>query len=130
MQMREQQELVPNTDFVLSNGSSEIIFISEKVAGAYAIKSMASKEILATINALNGYVHSPSGFFYWKPEKNEGLGIDFALKGAIYLGIIKEKRYIDAYPVDLAELANVMFCYGREFDPKTAIPLTDIAKPD
>jgi len=118
--------LIPNTDFVVSDGVRQIAFISEKVRGAYAIKNLASKEILATINALNGNVHSPSSFFHWAPEKNQGHGIDFALKAGIYLGIIKEKRYLEAYPVELNELANVLMCYGREFDPDAAFPVTDI----
>jgi hypothetical protein len=124
----EKKELTPNTDFVLSNGSIEIAFISEKVRGAYAIKSMATKEILATINALNGNVHSPSSFFHWSPEKNRGRGMDFALKAAIYLGLIREKRYLDSYPINLSELAYVKLCYGREYDPKIAISVTDFSR--
>jgi hypothetical protein len=129
MRTGESKGLAPNTDFVLSDGSTSIIFVSEKVPGAYAIKNMATKEIVATINALNGNVHSPSSFFHRRPKENDGLGIDFAFKGAIYLGIIKEKVYLDAYPVNLDELAKVMFCYGREFDAAKAIPVTDITAP-
>jgi len=129
MSAGESKDLVPNTDFVLSDGTTGIIFMSEKVAGAYAIKNLATKDIVATINALNGNVHSPSSFFHRKPQENDGLGIDFAFKAAIYLGIIKEKVYLDAYPVNLAELAKVMFCYGREFDATKAIPVTEITAP-
>lgn len=126
MQELERKNFKANKDFVLSDGSNEIMFINEKVKGAYAIKSMATRDILATINALNGNVHSPSSFFHRSPEKNEGMGIDFALQAAVYLGLIKERRYLDAYPVDKDTLAKVGFCYGREYDPKAAIPLTEI----
>ena len=113
-------------DFVLSNGSNEVMFINEKVAGAYAIKNKKTKDILATINALNGNVHSPSSFFHQSPEKCQEIGLDFALKAAVYLGLVKERRYLDAFPIDMAELSKVEFCYGREFDPKQAIRVTDI----
>ncbi len=113
-------------DFVISDGSHEVMFINEKVAGAYAIKDKKTKDILATINGLNGNVHSPSSFFHQSPEKSHEVGLDFALKAAVYLGLVKERRYLDAFPVDMDELSKVTFCYGREFDPKSAMRVTDI----
>ena len=130
MQEVQKKSFAANKDFVLSDGTNQILFINEKAKGAYAIKSAATKDILATINALNGNVHSPSSFFHRSPEKNKGMGIDFALSAAVYLGLIKERRYIDAFPVDMDMLSKVEFCYGREFDPKTAIPVTDIEEPE
>jgi len=130
--MQEVQKMTfsPNKDFVLSDGTSEILFVNEKAKGAYAIKNNTTKDILATINALNGNVHSPSSFFHRSPEKNKGIGIDFALSAAVYLGLIKERRYIDAFPVDMDLLSKVEFCYGREFDPKKAVRVTDIEEPE
>jgi hypothetical protein len=125
MQEVEKQSFTADQDFVLSDGDHEIQFINEKVNGAYAIKDNKTKDILATINALNGNVHSPSSFFHRSPEKNKGVGIDFALSAAVYLGLIKEPRYRDAFPVDMEELSKVGFCYGREYDPKSAIRVTD-----
>ena len=78
MQEVDKQNFTADQDFVLSDGDHEIQFINEKVNGAYAIKDNKTKDILATINALNGNVHSPSSFFHRSPEKNKGVGIDFA----------------------------------------------------
>ena len=126
MQDPNKKVFSADEDFILSNGSSEVVFINEKSKGAYAIKDKKTKDILATINALNGNVHSPSSFFHQSPEKCHEVGLDYALKAAVYLGLVKERRYLDAFPVDMDELSKVEFCYGREFNPKSAMRVTDI----
>jgi len=126
MQDPNKKKFSANEDFVLSDGSNEVMFINEKVAGAYAIKNKKTKDILATINGLNGNVHSPSSFFHQSPEKSHAAGLDFALQAAVYLGLVKERRYLDAFPIDMEELSKVTFCYGREFDPKHSMRVTDI----